>query len=99
MSFDGTWNLTINTPMGQQTVRLEITTTEGVVQGTASMAGDTAPFDDPVLEGDRLRWSMEITRPMRLTVAFDVTRDGDALQGKVKAGFLFSSDVTGVRAA
>ena len=98
MSFDGAWNLTINTPMGQQTVRLEITTEGGALQGTASMAGDTAPFADPVLEGDRLRWSMEITRPMKLTVNFDVTREGDTMKGKVKAGFLFSSDVTGARA-
>jgi hypothetical protein len=98
MRFDGTWNLTLATPMGEHHVKLELTTEGGAVKGIASLGEDSAPIDNPVLEGDRLRWSQDITRPMSMTVKFDVTGNGDTLQGTAKLGFLATAGVTGARA-
>jgi len=98
MSFAGTWNLTITSPMGVQRVTLELTALESSVSGTASIGSATAPLQDPVLEGDRLRYSVDITKPMKLTLKFDLTRAGDTLQGTAKAGFFVSAEVTGERA-
>ena len=98
MSFAGTWNIVVDSPMGEQRATLVITETDGKVAGVASMAGDSAPFIDPLLDGDRLRWSQEITRPMSLTLKFDVTCSGDTLKGTAKIGFFATSEVTGTRA-
>jgi len=99
MSYDGTWQLSITSPMGTQAVTLVLATENGAVSGTASMGGDTAPCVDPALEGDRLRWSTEITKPMKMTIKFDLVRDGDTLKGQAKAGFFVTMDVTGSRVA
>ena len=98
MSFDGAWNIRVASPMGQQSVRLEVVTDGGKVRGTASLGGDSAPLIDPVLEGDRLQWTQEITKPMSLTLKFDLTRKGDTLQGTAKPGFFPAMEVTGERA-
>ena len=97
MGFDGTWKLTIATPMGDQHARLQLKEEAGRISGTASQGGEPAPLVDPELDGERLRWSQDITRPMPMTVQFDLTRDGDTLQGTAKAGFFLSAKVTGTR--
>lgn len=97
MSFEGLWDIHIASPMGEQKARLDLRMEGGVLAGTASSGSDSAPLLKPVLDGDRLRWSQEITRPMKMTVDFDLTRDGDKLNGKAKAGFFPGMDVRGER--
>lgn len=98
MSFDGRWQISIPTPMGSQDIILEIVDRDGGVSGTAISRDETVPFLDPVVEGDRIRWSQKITKPMSLTIKFDILRDGDLLSGKAKAGIFPSTSVTGSRA-
>ena len=69
----------------------------GQIHAHNASGSDSAPLLKPVLDGDRLRWSQEITRPMKMTVDFDLTRDGDKLNGKAKAGFFPGMDVVGER--
>ena len=97
MSFEGTWNLSITSPMGTQAVTAVITLDNGQVAGTATLGSDTAAFQEPVLEGDRLRWAMDITKPMKLNIKFEITLDGDTVKGTAKAGFFVTAAVTGVR--
>ena len=52
---------------------------------------------DPVVEGDAIQWSQQITKPMRMKIKFALTRDGDALSGSAKPGILPRSVVTGTR--
>ncbi len=99
MSVAGVWNITIATPIGKQSVVLELTETDGVVAGLARGDAENTPLIDPVLDGNRLTWAQSITRPMRLNLTFDVTIDGDTLSGTSKAGRLPTSKVTGRRAA
>jgi len=95
--FEGVWNVLIESPVGDQSVRFEIRIEDGKMSGTASLGPDEAPFLEPVLEGDRLRWSMDITKPMAMTLKFDVTCAGDTLKGTAKAGFFISMAVAGNR--
>ena len=97
MSFDGNWKITIATPMGDQHARLELRTEDGKPAGTAAQGGESAPLIDPVVEGDRIRWSQDIQKPMPMTVKFDLVRAGDTLKGTAKAGFFLSATVTGER--
>ncbi|WP_037853582.1 hypothetical protein [Streptomyces sp. NRRL S-340] len=97
MSVEGTWNLSISTPIGKIEAVVELRDQDGVLTGVAHGAGEHVPLGDITLDGDRLTWKQAITKPVRLNLAFDVTVDGDTLQGTSKAGRLPSSKVTGER--
>ncbi|MFJ8806277.1 hypothetical protein [Streptomyces sp. NPDC102490] len=97
MSVDGTWNLSISTPIGKIKAVVELRERDGLLTGVAHGAGEDVPLGDLSLDGDRLTWTQAITKPMRLDLVFDVRVDGDILQGTSKAGRLPSSKVTGER--
>ncbi|MEW2297997.1 hypothetical protein ABZ719_35795 [Streptomyces sp. NPDC006743] len=97
MSVEGTWNLSISTPIGKIEAVVELRDEDGVLTGVAHGAGESVPLVDMTLAGDRLTWKQAVTKPVRLNLAFDVTVDGDTLQGTSKAGRLPSSKVTGER--
>lgn len=97
-SITGNWNIKIATPIGAQSVVLELIEKDGVVEGFAKGNVEITPLIDPVLNGNRLTWKQSITKPMRLNLTFDVTIDGDILTGTSKAGMLPTSNVTGRRA-
>lgn len=97
MSFEGQWHITIATPIGKQEVELQLTEHDGQVRGSATQGVETVPLLDPQLDGARLRWSQNVTKPMKLSIRFDVTRDGDTLSGTAKPGILPTVKVTGQR--
>ena len=97
MSLTGIWNINISTPIGTQSVVLELTESDGIVAGIAKRDAESTPLINPVLDGNRLTWKQSITRPMRLNLTFDVTIDGDTLTGTSKAVMLPTSKVTGTR--
>jgi hypothetical protein len=98
MSVAGTWNLTIDTPMGKQSAVLTLEETASGVTGVASADGESMPLDNLAVDGQRVTFKQAITKPMKLTVNFDLTVDGDAIGGKAKAGMFPASKVTGSRA-
>ncbi len=97
MPVEGTWTLTIATPIGKQHATLELVRRDDVLHGVARGSGEDVPLVDVVLDGDRLTWAQSITRPMRLNLTFDVTVNGDEMTGHSKAGRLPRSTVTGLR--
>ncbi|KOG65867.1 hypothetical protein ADK76_04785 [Streptomyces griseoflavus] len=99
MSAEGTWDLSVATPIGKIKAVAEFRREDGVLVGTAHGTGEKIPLSEVVLDGDRLTWKQSITKPMRLNLAFAVTVDGDTLTGTSKAGRLPASKVTGERRA
>ncbi|MCA2211005.1 hypothetical protein [Nocardia rosealba] len=97
MSFAGTWNMSIATPIGKIDAVVEIREQDGVLTGVARGAGEDVPLTELRADGDRLTWKQAVTKPLRLNLAFDVTVDGDTLRGTSKAGRLPSSKVAGER--
>ncbi|MGM7649172.1 hypothetical protein ACSVDM_30030 [Nocardia sp. JW2] len=97
MSFAGTWNMSIATPIGKIDAVVEIREQDGVLTGVARGAGEDVPLTELRADGDRLTWKQAVTKPLRLNLAFDVTVDGDTLRGTSKAGRLPSSKVVGER--
>ncbi|MDB5446934.1 MAG: hypothetical protein JWQ97_2251 [Phenylobacterium sp.] len=96
MSADGTWKITIQTPMGAQEVTASITTegdtftgkTEGKM-GSQDITGKLA--------GDTLTWSADITNPMPLRLDFEAKVDGDKMTGNVKLGAFGNAPLNGQR--
>jgi hypothetical protein len=96
-TFAGVWSVILDTPIGKMDVELKITEEDGVIQGTASTDQETVSFVDAVADGDQLTWTQAVTTPMRLTLKFDVTVDGDTMTGTAKAGILPASKLHGNR--
>lgn len=93
----GTWDATVSTPMGAQQFTLDLTVDGDAVQGTATRENDTMPLHDGHLHEGTAVFHVPMEHPMKLTLEFTVTVDGDALTGRAKAGFLPSFDVTATR--
>jgi len=97
MTVEGTWDLTIATPIGRIRPVIELRREAGQLTGTARGAGEHVPLQDVAVDGDTLTWRQAVTRPMRLNLAFTVTVEGDTLTGTSKAGRLPASKVSGHR--
>ena len=97
MSADGNWKITINSPMGAQTLDASITTSGDTFTGTAKGAMGEQTIEGKV-SGDTLTWSANITQPMPMTLEFSATVSGDSMSGNVKLGAFGSAPLSGVRA-
>lgn len=96
MTFAGIWDCTISTQVGNQKVKLHIREDAGVVTGEA-VGVETVQFIDPKAAGDRLSWSQKITKPMPMTIRFDITVNDNELAGIAKPGVFPACKVTGQR--
>jgi hypothetical protein len=101
MSVEGTWDLSISTPIGKIKAVVDITSRGGALTGIARGAGEEVNEEvklrDVTVDGDELTWMQAITKPMRLNLAFAMTVTGDTMTGTSKAGRLPASKVTGRR--
>ncbi len=93
----GKWDTTISTPIGKLSVLLNLFSDDGQLYGTAKQGEDVVQLDNLVIEGDRLKWTMLSTKPMRLNLKFSVSVDGDNMSGEARAGMLPSSKLVGHR--
>jgi hypothetical protein len=89
MSYAGIWQLSIATPMGEQKAELEFTQDGETVTGVSrnELEGELK-IQDAVLKGNKLTYSIPISRPIRatskLTLVFN--EDGVTATGTAKAG-------------
>lgn len=97
IDFVGKWNATITTPIGKLTVLFDIKNRDGKLSGTGQHGEDIVPLDDVSIEGNILKWAMKVSKPMRLTLKFAVSFEGDIISGEAKAGMLPSSKLIGTR--
>ena len=98
-TFAGTWNVTIDTPIGKIEAVFDITDEDGSIKGVGRTDKESVDFYDVVADGDQLSWLQDVTTPMKLTLKFVVTVDGDAMTGTSKAGFLPASKLQGRRSS
>jgi len=95
--FQGKWDTTISSPIGKLSVLIDLSINDGHIVGTAKQGEEIVPLDNPFLEGNQLKWSMKVTKPIRLTLRFSVSIDGNQMDGEAKAGMLPSSKLIGHR--
>jgi carbon-monoxide dehydrogenase large subunit len=93
---DGAWRMVMDTPMGAQEMTGRFQTEGEVLTGVLeSPEGDQA-FTGTVT-GGRLKWDMKVTKPMPITLKYDLTVDGDAISGSAKLGMFGKAKVSGTR--
>ena len=83
MSADGTWNVTLNTPMGAQAGTLELATDGNVLTGTMSGPQGSMELENGTADGDNLSWTVNMTQPMPITIEATAAIDGDEISGEV----------------
>jgi hypothetical protein len=100
MSAEGTWNLTIVTPIGAQHALVELSRDpDDSWHGTATdqRSGECVVLAEIAVSGSEIGWQQSITKPMRLNLTYTLQLDGDRLTGKAKAGRLPAVKVSGFR--
>jgi len=95
---DGKWNCTVESPMGEQEFVLTVVSDGDRFTGSAVGNIGSKDIPDGSVEGDTLRWTMQVSKPMPLTLSCKATIAGDTLEGKVKAGIFGSFPIAGSRA-
>lgn len=86
MSFSGTYNVTINTPMGKQEGVLTLAEEGGALNGNMSAQGETVDIKNGSVNGDSATWDVDVSKPMPMTLGFEAKKDGDNVNGSVKLG-------------
>lgn len=99
MSVDGNWEVSMNTPMGEQSGTLTLKVDGNTLIGKVDTALGTEEFDDGTVSGKDLEWSIDISKPTPMTLKFKATVDGDSMSGKVDLGMFGSAPLSGKRIA
>jgi hypothetical protein len=98
MSITGSWHLTLNSPLGDQSALLDVTETGGALQATLTGKGDPTPAQSFAWNGTEVSFAADADTPVgRLNLAFSGTVEGDKLSGKYQTPF-GGFDFTGTRA-
>jgi len=98
MAADGTWNLVMDTPMGERRASLDLKSSGGTLTGKQSAEGNSTDIFDGTVNGNSVFWKVSITQPMALTLEYTGTIDGGKMSGSMKAGMFGNSPFTGTRA-
>ena len=84
MTAHGKWLITIETPFGDKSGVLDLIVDGDRLSGSLSDAEYFAPLIDGRVEGNKLKWSAKITKPMRLSFKFTAIIEDDCIRGNAK---------------
>lgn len=98
MAVDGTYNITIKTPMGDQNATLTLKEEGGALTGQMSGQAGTSAIENGKVNGDAVSWHAKVTSPMPITLEFDGKVDGGNISGNVKLGAFGTSTFSGAAA-
>jgi hypothetical protein len=88
MSVTGTWNLTLNSPLGDQSATLQLQDVDGALQGTLTGKAEPSPLQDLKAEGDNLSFSADADTPVgRLKLGFNGVVAGESFNGTYSTPF------------
>ena len=97
MSVDGTFKLTVNTPMGTQTPTLTLKEDGGALSGTIDGQAGKQAFSGGTVDGNKASWEMTINAMGQdITLSCTATVDGDSITGSMSTP-MGAADFTGQR--
>ena len=98
MSADGTWKLSMQTPIGERRSTLALKTAGGALTGKLTGdEGNSTDIFDGAADGDRVSFRAAIRSPMPLTLEFAASVSGDKISGSVSASGVGSWPFSGTR--
>lgn len=93
----GKWEISIQSPMGERKSILTLNEDDGVLTGTMSSDGDEGPIENGKMEGQTVSWSMNVDKPMPITLGFSGELDGDKIEGECKFGMFGQGPFSAVK--
>lgn len=98
MSVAGTYNVTVQSPMGDQAGTFTVVVDGDSFTGSLAGALGTMTANNGKVAGNTLTWQMDMVIPMPMSLDCEATIEGDTLTGKITAGMFGSMPLTGTRA-
>jgi len=99
MAVDGTYNIEIETPMGNRPSQLTLECEGNSLTGYHSDEMGTQTFEGGTVNGNDFSFSLVMTSPIGdLNLTFTGTVVGDAVSGQVQAGTVGAFPFKGTRA-
>jgi len=93
---DGEWKMVMQTPMGPQEMTGRFETNGDQLSGELMSPEGSQDFMGTVA-GNQLKFNLAVEKPMKMTLKYNITVEGDQLTGKVKLGMFGSATLTGER--
>jgi hypothetical protein len=98
MSADGTWKMTMKTPIGERKGTLTLKSADAALTGKmTNEEGNSVDIFDGKAGGDSISFKAAIKNPMPLTLEFSGKVAGDSLSGTVNASGVGSWPFSGTR--
>jgi len=94
---DGEWKLVLASPAGPQPMGMHLQSAGNAVTGYLSSSEGEKPFTG-TMDGNRIKFDLKVTKPMSITLKYDLAIDGDTIAGTCKMGIFGKAKVRGQRA-
>lgn len=94
MSVVGNWDVTVQTPFGEQVVSLEFADER---TGRGRYGTEPLSLSGVTASGDDATWTVVLTQPLKVTLKCSVSIDGDTMSGTASAGFFGKFGLNGHR--
>ncbi len=91
------WKIVLKTPMGPQEMVMSITRDGDGFTGRIESPMGSENVNAGKIDGETLSWTMEVTKPAKIKLSFEVKLDGDTMTGHAKLGMFGKSSLTGQR--
>ncbi|MDD5189778.1 MAG: hypothetical protein PHE50_01905 [Dehalococcoidales bacterium] len=99
MAINGTYNVTIDTPMGAQTGNVSFKCDGSTLSGSYQTSRGSQNFTG-IAEGDKAKWSISVPSPMggQINLSFDCKVTDSDLTGSVQLGQFGTAPIKGKKA-
>ena len=99
MAVDGTYDITLGTPMGDRPGKLTLATDGSALSGKFGGEQGEQEFDGGTADGEAVKWSATVNGAMgEMKLDFDGAVDGDNISGTVQFGSFGSGTFKGTKA-
>ena len=97
MAVDGTWNITVNSPMGAQASTLTLASSGDTLTGKMEGPQGTVDLENGKVSGNDVSWDITAAQ-LAMTINFKGTVDGDSIKGSASLGAFGEAPFEGTRA-
>lgn len=94
---DGIWNLSVQTPIGKQNVKLTIKSDGNTFEGALDGGEGRNEITDGTIDGSSIFFRATIKRPVKVKVSYKAKIEGDSLTGTAKTPLLPTINFSGTR--
>jgi hypothetical protein len=98
MSVAGSFQVTVNSPLGVTEATLNLDVDGESLSGALLSEESTQQFSGGTVNGNEVSWEMDLTRPMPLHLICSATVEGDSISGVIHLGAFGDANFSGTRA-